>query len=71
MSKEALAKELGAKPPKGLEALTNAELKRLAELVGDARVYHEEAIQLAEDNVVKMAPRPLRGTVRRILGGSK
>lgn len=63
-----LAEVLGADPPKEFNALSAQDLARLAELLRESIDLHEASIAAAEDEVVKMAPRPLRGTVRKILG---
>lgn len=65
-----LAGALGAKPPSEFNDLTAAELSTLTRLLGESVELHEASIAEAEDNVVKLAPRPLRGSVRKMLGAS-
>lgn len=63
-----LAETLGAKPPKALDKLPAADLKHLTEQIEAARLEHEATMQAAENSIIESAPRPLRGSVRRILG---
>jgi hypothetical protein len=63
-----LAGTVGAKPPKEFNELTADELTKLNRLLGESIELHEASIAAAEDNVVKLAPRPLRGSVRKMLG---
>jgi hypothetical protein len=58
----------GAAPPASLNQLSADDLAHLTGVVGAALERHEAAIAEAEHNLVQMAPRPLRGTVRRVLG---
>lgn len=64
-----LAEVLGTDPPKEFNDLSAENLERLAHLLRESVDLHEASIHAAEEEVVKMAPRPLRGTVRKILGG--
>ena len=61
---------IGAPPPAELNRLRKDDLKVLTDLVSSALERHEAAIAEAEERVSQLAPRPLRGTVRRLLGSS-
>ncbi len=63
-----LAKTLGAKPPRTLDKLPARDLQRLDAQINGALVTHQETVAQAEESIVNQAPRPLRGTVRKILG---
>jgi hypothetical protein len=73
MSKDAaihaLRKQLGQPPPPGLGALSDEQLRDLAEAIRDAR--HRQAAALAEagDRALGRIPRLLRGPVRKVAGG--
>lgn len=64
----ALGEALGNSPPAEFDDLSAAELATLTRLLGESIELHEASIASAEDDVVKLAPRPLRGTVRKLLG---
>lgn len=64
-----LAEVLGTNPPKEFNDLSAENLTRLTELLRESIDLHEASIAAAEEEVANMAPRPLRGTVRKILGG--
>jgi hypothetical protein len=63
-----LSELLGGDPPKEFNNLPATELARFVELLSESIDLHEASIAKAEDDVISMAPRPLRGTVRRALG---
>lgn len=63
-----LSKTLGAKPPKALDDLPAKDLQDLNAKVEAAYAEHKDSIVQAEDSIINSAPRPLRGTVRKILG---
>ena len=63
-----LSKTLGAKPPKALDDLPAKNLQDLNEKVAASLAAHKDSIEEAENSIVQHAPRPLRGTVRKILG---
>lgn len=63
-----LGETLGAKPPKGLAALPAADLKHLTEQIGNSLEHHQNSMAEAEETIINQAPKPLRGTVRKILG---
>ncbi|MGH2905325.1 MAG: hypothetical protein ACRDKI_00985 [Solirubrobacterales bacterium] len=58
----------GTTPPAELNQLSAADLTDLTARVQRALDGHAAAIADAEEKLVNMAPRPLRGTVRKILG---
>jgi hypothetical protein len=66
-----LGKLIGGKPPAELDTLAADELKRLNVLVESALERHQAAMIEAEDNVVNLAPRLMRGTVRKLLGANR
>jgi hypothetical protein len=59
---------LGGSPPKEFNNLSAEELAELARLLSESIDLHEASIARAEEDVIQAAPRPLRGTVRRLLG---
>ena len=61
---------IGARPPAQLARLTNDQLGELARLVRESQEIHEAAVAEAEQNVAHIAPRPLRGTIRRLMGSN-
>lgn len=63
-----LEQVVGARLPIEINALSADQLKELAQLVTAALERHEAAFIAAEENVVNLAPRLLRGSVRRLLG---
>ena len=63
-----LSKTLGTKPPKALDDLPAADLKHLNEQVEQALAEHQETVEQAENSIIDSAPRPLRGTIRKLLG---
>lgn len=63
-----LAEVVGGKPPKEFNDLSADQLEILTRLISESVDLHEASIAAAEDDVINIAPRPLRGTVRKILG---
>lgn len=63
-----LAKTLGAKPPKALAELPEADLAHLIEQIETSLLHHQETVEQAEESIINSAPRPLRGTIRKIFG---
>jgi hypothetical protein len=63
-----LTETLGAKPPKALGQLPAEDLQHLNEQIVTAQELHQETVEQAEQSIINSAPRPLRGTVRKILG---
>jgi hypothetical protein len=66
-----LGRLIGATPPAELDTLTADELKRLNVLVESALEQHQAAMIEAEENVVNLAPRLMRGAVRKLLGANR
>lgn len=66
-----LAKATSATPPRQLNQLSAANLNHLTDSVEQALAGHKAAIEQAELNIINQAPRPLRGTVRRVLGSNQ
>ena len=67
---DALASELGAKPPKGVtERLTEEETDRLAQTIRAARDHQRRQLQEAGEAAFKHIPRLLRGPIRKVVGG--
>lgn len=66
--KDELARVLGTRPPAGLRALSAADRAHLAAAIESARERQLAAVAEAAEQIVHHVPRPLRGTVRRLLG---
>lgn len=64
-----LAGALGRRPPEALAALPAARLEDLAAAVREARATQAEQLGAALDGALKVAPKPLRGLVRKLLVG--
>lgn len=66
----ALRSELGVSPPRGLvEALEDEELLALAGALEEVRRRQSEELSAATRRALGHVPGPLRGAVRRIVGG--
>ncbi|MBJ7459608.1 MAG: hypothetical protein JHD02_10505 [Thermoleophilaceae bacterium] len=63
-----LAETLGDTPPRELNDLSAADLATLNRLLVESIELHEASVAAAEEDVAMLVPRPLRGTVRKILG---
>jgi arginine/ornithine N-succinyltransferase beta subunit len=63
-----LTETLGSKPSKGLAELPAEDLQHLNEQIMTAQAQHQETLEQAEQSIINSAPRPLRGTVRKVLG---
>ncbi len=63
-----LSKTLGSAPPKALDKLPARDLQRLNAQIGTALEIHQDTMAQAEETIINQAPRPLRGTIRKILG---
>lgn len=63
-----LADAIGIDPPAELNDLKADELKTLAHMLSKSIELHEASFAEAEENVLRLAPKPLRGTVRKLLG---
>jgi hypothetical protein len=72
MSKDAawraLERQLGAKPPRGLRALSAEEIEDLATALGDARHRQTAALAEAGERALNRIPRLLRGPIRKVVG---
>ena len=64
-----LADVLGRRPPDALAALPPATVADLAQAVHDARATQRRHLLEALDGALKIAPRPLRGALRKLLVG--
>jgi hypothetical protein len=67
-AKRALRAELGAAPPKGLDALSDDEIADLAAALHDARARDKAALAKAMQDALQHVPRLLRGPVRKMIG---
>jgi predicted DNA-binding transcriptional regulator YafY len=67
-AKRALRAELGAAPPKGLDALTDDEIADLAAALHEARARDKAALAKAMRDALQHIPRLLRGPVRKMVG---
>jgi hypothetical protein len=65
----ALEDELGGRPPEGLEALTDAQLRAFTDLLHAAKQRQSEALQSAVEEALEIVPRMVRGPVRKMLFG--
>lgn len=66
-ARDDLTHQLGAEPPAGL-TLTEAETQQLADLVKEARRRQGEELEASLIKALEIVPRPLRGTVRKVVG---
>lgn len=62
----ALERELAAKPPAGVGALSDAELEDLVTAIKDARRRQSAAIAHAGEQALHQIPRVLRAPIRRM-----
>jgi hypothetical protein len=67
-SEDALARALGARPPKGVGSLPAADRKRLAELIERARAEQDAAVDEATRRALGQIPWPARRAVKKLLG---
>lgn len=65
---KALTKQLGQQPPAGVRALSEAELRELAEAIAAARHRQAAALEAAGERALERIPRLLRGPVRKVVG---
>ena len=63
----ALTHQLGAEPPAGL-TLAEDETLQLAELIKAARARQAAELEASLLKALEIVPRPLRGTVRKVVG---
>ena len=59
----------GTRPPEGLAALPPESLDAIADAVYDARERQAEQLRDALDHALRLAPWPLRSTLKRMLVG--
>jgi hypothetical protein len=64
-----LTEALGRRPPEALATLPAAALADLADAVHDARATQAQHLIGALDSALKVAPRPVRGALRKLLVG--
>lgn len=64
-----LTEALGRRPPEALATLPRPALDDLADAVHEARVTQAEHLAAALDSALKVAPKPLRGLLRKLLVG--
>ena len=67
-ARRALEAQLGSSAPKGVRALSEAELNHLAEAVKSARRRQTASLAEAGDRALHRIPRVLRGPVRKVVG---
>lgn len=65
---QALEAQLGAKAPRGVAALTAAELQDLADAVREARHRQAAELQAAGDKALGHIPWLLRKPIQRVMG---
>jgi hypothetical protein len=68
-AKRALRAELGAAPPKALDALSDDEADDLAAALRDARTRQTAALKQAMRDALNHVPRLLRGPVSKLVAG--
>jgi hypothetical protein len=64
-----LTEALGARPPKALGVLPREALEDLELAVRDARARQAAALEVSADHSLRLAPRPLRPLLRKVLTG--
>ncbi len=64
-----LAEALGARPPKALATLPDDALEDLELAVRDARARQAAALDASADTSLRLAPKPLRPLLRKVLTG--
>lgn len=62
-----LEEQLGVRPPEGLAALNESEVRALAEVIREALDQQSAALTTAIEGALARLPRPLRGPIRGIL----
>jgi hypothetical protein len=68
-AKRELRAELGAAPPKGLDALSDAEVSDLAAALRSSQERQSAALAKAMEDALRHVPRLLRGPVRKMMTG--
>jgi hypothetical protein len=66
--KDELARVLRTRPPAGLRALSPEDRAHLAAAIESAHESQIAAVAQASERALRHVPRPLRGTLRRLLG---
>jgi hypothetical protein len=66
---QALHRELGSPPPRGVAALADADLAALAEALGAAKAEQRQAMAAAGEAAFGHIPALLRRPLRKLLGG--
>jgi hypothetical protein len=66
---DGLAQVLGADPPAGVAALSDADRRALAAVITSARQKQSEDLAASFDATLKHIPFPLRGVVKKVLIG--
>jgi hypothetical protein len=61
--------QYGKPLPRGLQALSDEELRDLADALSEAHARQSQALDAAIDHTLRFLPWPLSGIVRRILIG--
>jgi hypothetical protein len=64
-----LTDALGRRPPEALATLPRAALDDLTRAVHDARATQAQHLAAALEGALRIAPRPLRGVLKRLLVG--
>jgi hypothetical protein len=67
-ARQALEAQLGTSAPKGVGALSEAELNDLAEAIRGARRRQTASLAEAGERALNRIPRLLRGPVRKVVG---
>jgi hypothetical protein len=65
----ALEDALGGRPPAGLEALTDAQLRAFTDLLRETKQRQSRGLEAAVEQALEIVPRMVRGPVRKILFG--
>ena len=65
----ALEDELGSRPPDGLKALSDSDLRAFAGVLHEARKRQSAALESAVEESLEIVPRMVRGPVRKALFG--
>jgi hypothetical protein len=66
---KAVRAQYGRPLPKGLRALSDDELRDLADALAEAHAQQSQALDGAIDHTLRFLPWPLSGIVRRVLIG--
>lgn len=65
--KERLHEQLGGRPAEYLDALSESDLIQLVEAIAAAQKHESETLHDAITKALDVAPRLLRGSLRRVL----